>query len=110
MEISYNVISNCLTAGYGRHGSAYGIVSINPSIRDISAQKEYCHSNIRMFGNTIFTYDVTRLFARSATGLVWSNNVVNVNGDLPSWRRPPFVLERCGAFAPEPDNGLSSWK
>ena len=95
VEISGNVISNCLSAGYGRHGHSNGIFSIDPCIRDLSAQKDYCHSNIRIFGNTIFTHDVTLLFARSATGLIWSNNVVKVNGDLPSWNRPPFVLERC---------------
>ena len=105
VEISGNVISNCLIAGYGRHGHANGIVSVDPVIRDPSAQKDYCHSNIRIFGNTFFTHDVTLLFARSATGLVWSNNVVNVNGDLSSWNRPSFVLERCGTFAADIRNG-----
>ena len=104
VEISGNVISNCLTAGYGYHGSAYGVISIDPVVRNLAAQKDYCHSNIRIFENEIFTHDVTLLFARSATGLVWSNNVVNVNGDLPSWNRPSFVLERCGMFAADVRN------
>lgn len=99
VEIADNVISNCLAAGYGSHGSAYGIISIDPVVRDLAAQREYCHRNIRIFGNEIFTHDVTLLFARSATELVWSNNVVHVNDVLPSWRRPMFVMERCGTFA-----------
>lgn len=70
VEIAGNVISNCLAAGYGRHGSAYGIISIDPVVRNLAAQKDYCHRNIRIFGNEIFTHDVTLLFARSATGLV----------------------------------------
>lgn len=99
VEIAGNVISNCLIAGYGYHGSAYGIISIDPVVRDIAAQKKYCHRNIRVFDNEIFTHDVTLLFARSATELVWSNNVVNINKDTPAWKRPRFVLERCGTFA-----------
>ncbi len=99
VEIADNVISNCLAAGYGCHGSAYGIISIDPVVRNLAAQRNYCHSNIRIFGNEIFTHDVTLLFARSATGLVWSNNTVHANGELPSWRRPAFVMERCGTFA-----------
>ena len=99
VEISGNVISNCLSAGYGRHGSAYAVVSIDPKVRDLKAQKDFCHSNVRVVGNEIFTHDATLLFARSATGLVWSNNVVHVNGDLPAWGKPKFVLDRCGTFA-----------
>ena len=99
VEIAGNVISNCLSAGYGRHGSAFGIISIDPVVRELAAQREFCHRNVRIVGNEIFTHDATLLFARSATGLVWSNNVVHVNGELPSWKRPRFVLERCGTFA-----------
>ena len=99
VEIVGNVISNCLSAGYGRHGSAFGVISIDPVVGDLVGQNDYCHGNVRIVGNEIFTHDATLLFARSATGLVWSNNVVHVNADLPSWHRPKFVLERCGTFA-----------
>jgi len=105
VEIAGNVISNCLSAGYGRHGSAFGVISIDPIVRNLDAQREFCHSNVRIEGNEIFTHDATLLFARSATGLVWSNNVVHVNGDLPPWNRPKFVFERCGTFASDTPEG-----
>ena len=102
VEIAGNVISNCLTAGYGRHGSAFGVISIDPIVRELDAQRDYCHSNIRIVDNEIFTFDATLLFARSAKDILWRNNVVRYNDDFKGWSRPPFVFERVTGFRNEP--------
>lgn len=102
VEIAGNVISNCLTAGYGRHGSAFGVISIDPIVRELDAQRDYCHSNIRIVDNEIFTFDATLLFARSAKDILWRNNVVRYNDDFRGWGKPPFVFERVTGFRNEP--------
>lgn len=93
--ISGNVISNCLTAGYGVHGSSYGLISVDPSIHDLAAQRDFTHRNIRIIGNRIFTSDLTLLYAKSVKGLVWKGNRVEYSELMPSWHRPPFVTIRC---------------
>ncbi len=72
-----------------------GLISFYPEIPDLKGQKEYYHRNVKIEDNTFETFDVPILFGISTQGITFRGNKVTYNDKFPSWKKPPFILNRC---------------
>ncbi|MGJ7032550.1 alpha-1,3-galactosidase-related protein [Niabella hirudinis] len=72
------------------------IISIYPEIPELSRQRKYFHSGIRIENNVFETFDKPLVYAKSVDGLVFRNNKIKTNREYPGfhWNRYPFLFER----------------
>lgn len=92
VEISGNRFFNNLTS-YFQFTEA--VIAIYPEIRNLTAQKQYYHRNVRIFGNEFDTFDVPLLFAISTENLSFTTNKIRYNNDYKAWNKKPFIFRRC---------------
>ena len=93
VTIKHNHFINALTANYQFTNA---IISIYPEIPNLSDQKKYFHSNIRIENNVFETFDEPILYAKSVENLIYRNNTVIKNKDFKPfhWNKERFKLER----------------
>ena len=91
--IRNNRFLNALTAMYQ---FTEAVISIDPEIPDLSAQKQFFHSNITITGNTFEIFDAQVLYAKSTEHLIFSDNTILHNHDFPPFHRNRylFLLEK----------------
>ena len=65
-----NVFRHCLERSSGNRG----LITINPNVKDIAAQKRRYHRNVVVEDNVIESGDAPLLWAHSVSNLVWRNN------------------------------------
>ena len=92
VEISGNRFLNNLTS-YFQFTEA--IIALYPEVRNLSAQKQYYHRNVRIFDNEFETFDVPLLFAISSEKLSFTGNKIRYNNDYRAWNKKPFIFRRC---------------
>lgn len=71
------------------------VISIYPTVRDLEAQKKFCHRDIRIENNEFVTFDAPLLFALSAEKLRFENNRVRFHEKFRGWGEKPFQFVRC---------------
>ena len=93
VTIKHNRFINALTANYQFTNA---IISIYPEIPNLSDQKKYFHSKIRIENNVFETFDEPILYAKSVENLIYRNNTVIKNKDFKPfhWNKERFKLER----------------
>lgn len=91
--IRNNRFRNALTALYQ---FTEAVISIYPEIPDLSAQKEFLHSNILITENLFELFDAQILYAKSAKHIVFTENTIRHNHDFPAFHRNRhlFLLEK----------------
>ena len=91
--IRNNRFLNALTAMYQ---FTEAVISIDPEIPDLSAQKQFFHSNITITGNIFEIFDAQVLYAKSTEHLTFSDNIIRHNHDFPPFHRNRyhFLLEK----------------
>ena len=87
--IRNNRFRNALTAMYQ---FTEAVISIYPEIPDLSAQKQFFHSNITITGNTFEIFDAQVLYAKSTEHLIFSDNTILHNHDFPPFHRNRFLF------------------
>ncbi len=100
VTIRNNIFDNCLTSGCitgDRWEWGEAIITITPSYRPQNEKAEPYHKNIRIENNTIRTFDVPLVHARSVRGLTFrNNNVVRTYTYEPYlWQKSSFLLDGC---------------
>ena len=68
----------------------HAIFSLNPTIGDIQNQDKSYHTNIKIEGNEIDTFDVPLLYGISSANVEFVRNKINYNSDYPGWSKKPF--------------------
>ncbi|MEJ2905808.1 hypothetical protein WAE58_25405 [Pedobacter panaciterrae] len=93
ITIRDNKFVNALTSMY-QFTSA--IISIYPEIPDLTNQKKYFHSGIRILNNQFDTFDQPILYAKSVDGLVFTGNKIQTNKEYPAFHsnKKRFLFER----------------
>lgn len=92
VEISGNRFINNLTS---RFQFTEAIISIYPEVKNLDAQKDAYHRNVRIFNNEFETFDVPLLFAISTDGLKFSRNKIRYNRAYQGWNAKPFLFRKC---------------
>ncbi|MFD0894178.1 NPCBM/NEW2 domain-containing protein [Luteolibacter ambystomatis] len=90
--IRKNIFKDNLTS---RFQFTEGLISCYPELPDLKGQTEYYHRNVKIEDNTFETFDVPLLFAISTQGITFRGNKVAYNDKFPSWKKAPFILNRC---------------
>ncbi len=80
--IQGNTFINGLTSAFQ---FCEAVISISPEIPSIKDQKSYFHSNIRIINNTFNYYDAPLLFAKSATDVLFEDNIVKRTRGYKPW-------------------------
>jgi hypothetical protein len=83
----------CLSSSYQ---FCEGIISIYPEIPKPDVKKPF-HSNIRIEHNEFNPFDYPVLYAKSTTGLVFSNNIIHHATHIAPWHSRKYMisLEKC---------------
>lgn len=68
------------------------VISIYPEIHNLSDQREYFHSGIRIENNEFDTFDAPLLYAKSVDGLSFTGNVVKHNSDYKPFHKNRFTF------------------
>ena len=68
------------------------IISIDPEIPDLHAQKQLFHSNISITGNQFELFDAQLLYAKSTEHLIFSDNTILRNHDFPPFHKNRFLF------------------
>ena len=87
--IRNNRFLNALTAMYQ---FTEAIISIDPEIPDLHAQKQLFHSNISITGNQFELFDAQLLYAKSTEHLIFSDNTILRNHDFPPFHKNRFLF------------------
>ncbi len=87
VTIRNNVFRHCLA--YHRDAGR-GIITINPNVKDLAAQKRRYHRNILVENNTIESDDVQLVRAHSVSNFIWRGNSVTRPADA---KTKPFKFE-----------------
>lgn len=69
-----------------------GVISIYPEIHNLSGQKDYFHSGIRIENNEFDTFDAPLLYAKSVDGLTFTGNIVRHNEDYKPFHKNRFTF------------------
>ena len=93
ITIRNNKFINALTSMY-QFTSA--VISIYPEIPDLTGQKNYFHSGIRILDNQFETFDKPILYAKSVDGLIFKGNQIKTNKEYPAFHNNTkrILLER----------------
>ncbi len=100
LVIRNNVFENCLTSG-SSGGTQWewgeAVITITPSHKPGSADEKPYHQNIIIENNTINTFDVPLVRARSVENLQFINNEINRTYDYEpfAWQKTSFLLDGC---------------
>ncbi|KAK8895085.1 hypothetical protein M9Y10_023527 [Tritrichomonas musculus] len=89
--IRNNRFLNVLTSTYQFTNA---IFSFYPTIGDIKKQTKFYHSNVKIEGNQIDTFDVPLLFGISSENVEFINNKINYNSDFPAWKEKLFQFNK----------------
>ena len=98
ITIRENTFTNALTSLYQFTNA---VISIYPEIPDLAHQQQYYHGgseqSIRIIGNRFNTFDAPILYAKSADGLLFQDNIIQTNTAYPPFHpsQVRFLLERC---------------
>ena len=92
VEISGNRFLNNLTSSFQ---FTEAIIALYPEVRNLSAQKQYYHRNVRISDNEFETFDVPLLFAISSEKLSFTGNRIRYNNHYRGWNKKPFIFRRC---------------
>jgi len=100
VTIRNNVFDNCLTSGCitgNRWEWGEAIITITPSHRPQNEKTEPYHKNIRIENNTIRTFDIPLVHARSVRGLTFRNNKIfrTYTYEPYLWQKSSFLLDGC---------------
>lgn len=82
ITIRNNKFINALTSMY-QFTSA--VISIYPEIPDLTNQKQYFHSGIRIENNEFDTFDQPILYAKSVQGITFKQNKIKTNHQYPAF-------------------------
>ena len=80
-----------------RYQFTEGIISIYPMVNKPENQQVRYHKNILIEGNTFLTHRVPLIYAISADGIIFRNNMVKFDDKhAPMHDKKPYVLKHCG--------------
>ena len=89
--IRNNRIVNPLTS---RYQFTNAIIAFTPTIQNVQQQQNSYHSNVKIEGNEIDSYDVPLLYGLSSENVEFINNKINYNSDFPSWQKKAFEFNK----------------
>lgn len=74
------------------------VISIYPEIPDIAGQSTYFHGGngfpgVRIYDNQFDTFDAPLLYAKSISGLVFSNNTIRHNQEYPAYHHNTYNIK-----------------